>query len=590
MTGSGPTMTLFDAFRRLWPRSRTSAALAPAEAPNPAIGVTVIPMAESPSFFRKVVRFVANPATDWADLDLRPQASRELEIEKTELRAMVERRKRNDFVRKSEFDMLRRVRREGLTGEQVASLGPSSRFDDSVSPEPDGSPGLSEDSVKAKIDAIERQMTGDEVSTRGRHPPGFYNAVTEPAMLARFQRSTQAAAGLTTGSGGIPTLPNAPRVLDFELPAPPPAISLAGGESDEVVHDPELDGAVIAFANADFGQCERALQQLIGGPRAHHADTWLALFDLYTATGEQAKHEALSVDFVQRFEAAAPAWYSLPQLVSEAVAEEHPDVARAAAEYGWPVPALLDVEAVARMRAQTLQTPLPWVFDWSALRRIDAEAAAQLSALFRVWAAQAIEMNWNTGERLDAVLREAAPVGVRDADPAFWLLRLDMLRLINRADQFDDAAMNYCVTYDVTPPPWEPARCTVRLGGAGQFTGTVPMTLISDVATTFLDTGLGDDQAAVMVANIELSGQLLGDIGPTLERLNLQLGSEPLVNVSCALLIRVDFPAAGDLLNWVLAKRGESRAVNFFAAHRLLALFFGAMGINEHARVHLRKP
>jgi len=61
------------------------------------------------------------------------------------------------------------------------------------------------------------------------------------------------------------------------------------------------------------------------------------------------------------------------------------------------------------------------------------------------------------------------------------------------------------------------------------------------------------------------------------------------VSVSCHKLIRVDFIAAGDLLNWVLAKRGESRSVQFVEAHRLVALFFGAMGINEHAKVAVRK-
>jgi len=60
------------------------------------------------------------------------------------------------------------------------------------------------------------------------------------------------------------------------------------------------------------------------------------------------------------------------------------------------------------------------------------------------------------------------------------------------------------------------------------------------------------------------------------------------VQVSCARLIRVDFLAAGDLLNWVLAKRGEGRQVSFVDAHRLVGLFFGAMGINEHARVRVR--
>ena len=62
-----------------------------------------------------------------------------------------------------------------------------------------------------------------------------------------------------------------------------------------------------------------------------------------------------------------------------------------------------------------------------------------------------------------------------------------------------------------------------------------------------------------------------------------------MVNVSCARLIRVDFIAAGDLLNWVLVKRSENRMVQFVDAHRLVALFFGAMGINEHAKVQVRK-
>ena len=47
--------------------------------------------------------------------------------------------------------------------------------------------------------------------------------------------------------------------------------------------------------------------------------------------------------------------------------------------------------------------------------------------------------------------------------------------------------------------------------------------------------------------------------------------------------------AAGDLLNWVLARRSENRAVQFTEAHRLVALFFGAMGINEHAKVKVRQ-
>ncbi|HWH81741.1 MAG TPA: hypothetical protein VNU71_05845 [Burkholderiaceae bacterium] len=70
--------------------------------------------------------------------------------------------------------------------------------------------------------------------------------------------------------------------------------------------------------------------------------------------------------------------------------------------------------------------------------------------------------------------------------------------------------------------------------------------------------------------------------------MDADLGDASVINVSCARLIRVDFIAAGDLLNWVLARRGENRSVRFVDAHRMVAMFFGAMGINEHAKVKVR--
>ena len=70
--------------------------------------------------------------------------------------------------------------------------------------------------------------------------------------------------------------------------------------------------------------------------------------------------------------------------------------------------------------------------------------------------------------------------------------------------------------------------------------------------------------------------------------MDAEVDAASVVNVSCAKLIRVDVIAAGDLLNWVLQRRSENRTVMFSEAHRLVALFFGAMGINEHAKVKVR--
>jgi hypothetical protein len=601
-------------------------------------------MAENESFFRKVVRFVANPATDWTELNTRLEDTRELELEKSELKAMIERKRRNDFVRKREFDMLRRVRREGLSPEQLAALGTSSRLDDSEARLPDNG-SARPDGVKAKIDEIEQQMVGDAGFGNTRNKATAANSAAAPLLrdtvmedrngdLPGARPPTPAAAPapapaphpvanlppaaapapVQMGRGLPPLAPMASASFDLPEPTPSKAAALSSGASrgggdfsdfgspfavevSEVQHDPELDEAVISFANADFTQCEEALQRITGpeGTRGQHAETWLVLFDLYRATGQQQRFESLAVEYAQQFGWSAPQWYSLPKLVADAQAEEpdlsHSAPSRGAGDVGWLAPEQLDIEAVARLRSQTLQMPLPWVLDWHQLQRIDAEAAMQLSTLFRLWSGQAIELRWLAGERLFQVLAEAAPTGVRDADPVFWLTRLDALRLANRPDQFDEAAIDYCVTYEVSPPSWEPTRCKVHISGGGLSTRQPDLSMVSEVSTGFMESGLAEDAGAqnIEVANVELSGQLIGDISATLAKLQSETNQAPLISVSCTRLIRVDFIAAGDLLNWVLGKRNEGRSVQFVDTHRLVALFFGAMGINEHAKVQVRK-
>ena len=143
-----------------------------------------------------------------------PDDQRENDYAKGELKAMIERKRRNDFVRKREFDMLRKVRREGLTGEQLAALGGSSRLDDSEPRNPDS--GARQDSgVKAKIDEIEQQMVGDNYAATTRRGPEFYNAPTAPAPL-------EARPPAATAPRPAPVEPQGGRVDDFVAPEAPP--------------------------------------------------------------------------------------------------------------------------------------------------------------------------------------------------------------------------------------------------------------------------------------------------------------------------------------------------------------------------------
>lgn len=586
---------------------------------------------ESGGFLRKVVRFVANPTTDWTELDApASEDDRESEYAKSEIKAMIERKRRNDFVRKRELDMLRKIRREGLSQDSAMLLGTASRLD------PDSRPqngARSDIAVKAKIDEIEMQMVGDPAA-RLLRPPA--------AVVSGHGRLTELKQPKPTVSPVAPTQPSAlpkdipiPQVtqavdepLDLDLltqPAPSAAVAhapmgapsgfLAANaiEVEEVVHDPELDEAVIAFANADFDLCERCLLDLVnpGGARYDQTETWMVLFDFYRTLDLPEQFDNLAVSFVHKFGLSAPQWYSLPQRVAVFVAAKKASAAPTVVDTpaqavapasetqedegqtvktleGWIAPRLLDSEAISQLRVEALQMPRPWTMDWSDVVRVSPEGAANLGQLMQQWAKENTELNWIGVEHLLHVLTDTAPSGVKDADPACWMLRLDILRLCNRPTEFDEVAIDYCVTYESSPPSWEPAQARVRQLDDSVSPLSRPLSHVSEISTSFVESQLHNEVEFVQVASLDLSGQLIGDISHILTDLDGQLGKSVSLDIDCTYLLRVDFIAAGDLLNWVLARRSEDRAVNFINPHRLVALFFGAMGINEHARVKLQ--
>ena len=67
-----------------------------------------------------------------------------------------------------------------------------------------------------------------------------------------------------------------------------------------------------------------------------------------------------------------------------------------------------------------------------------------------------------------------------------------------------------------------------------------------------------------------------------------ELAGVPLT-IACDKLIRVDFAAAGSVLNWAAEQQAQGHVVQFHNLQRLVAIFFNVIGINEHAWVVPRK-
>ena len=151
---------------------------------------------------------------------------------------------------------------------------------------------------------------------------------------------------------------------------------------------------------------------------------------------------------------------------------------------------------------------------------------------------------------------------------------MEVLRVMHRPDEFELVALDYCVTYEVSPPSWESARCEYKpLQADGSYAGG--HTIIGEAFRDSLSSGLTHAATATRMSAGLSSQHVAGRHGragrPDPGRrhggastlLDAKLAGADVMVISCARLIRIDFTAAGTLLNWVTraAGRGPPGAV-----------------------------
>ena len=536
----------------------------------------------------KVARFVLNPTVDWVDLD-KPDSARKADSSKVALKQMIERKQYNDAVRKREFDKLRSLRRNPGRDTAPASIGASS-FQDSW--------GYSVFEERAntlkKIDEIEAQMSKQWWKARDGAGAG--------GLVGRELGAPNSAAdaeGMGIDSAFATTMPaefqpgehDPQEAAPRSVPSRPPAQTVAAAFSTSVLSEPQgspdesdaqLEEAAIRFANGDDGGAETVLLAALQTPGAGDAALrmWaIALLDLYRVTQQQASFERVAADFVQRFGAPAPAWRELT--TSSAPAAFHP-AAGASQVLHWVCPAELDEAALAELRACLPGDQAACHLDWHAVKSIDEGAAETLSQIMADWCEQSLQLQLDGIEALDHLLRLNTPMGERLVGPYWWQMRLDLARMLQLQDEFELLALDYCVTYEMSPPTWREARCVCldHLGTGNTGAGMLGSTA-GEAAWQLRPDGAG---------NWQLGGELLGDVSALLQALQAALGAQRRLLLLCDELVRVDFSAAGSVLNWLANAQTQGVRLELHQVPALVAAFFQLIGIGEHARIVVRQP
>lgn len=587
---------------------------------------------DRPGLLSKVAMFVRNPTKDWSELD-RQEPEQESNYDKQALKAMIERKRQNDFVRKREFDQLRKLRNRDPSAAAAAMARPSF-FQTSIPTDPDGRA-----MTLKKIDEIEAQMSkqwwkGKQDAAAALQPgapvaspsasevdlPVSVGPTAVPSMITTSQFDVTETSELHSSMSGGSASQYAPTQVGSLVPPPmsshvplqgrpnrPLPVQVPGLMANDSVGDvtfstsklfaidvgdmatdPELEEAAIRFANGDDVGAENgllnALRALGAAPESYAA--WAAaLMDLYRATNNRARFDWAVVELAHLWTQGVPTWLALadPQQ-SMATTAAAPF---AASQPGggvmmsgppiWRSPVELTEASMEALREALSSQPMPWLLDWSALQRVDTPAMVLLGGLFGSLCDEAVALQFSGAKSLVQVLRAMTPSGDRSVSADWWAVRLNALRTMQMLDEFELAALDYCVTYEVSPPAWEPARCHYE---SAETLGAAPSVASSADAVTV---PMGLD--SVRLSGLELRGDVLGDATQALAGLESAQLSGGRIVVSCTSLIRVDFSAAGSILNWVALRQAEGHVVQFQDVHRLVAAFFNVIGINEHARV-----
>jgi ABC-type transporter Mla MlaB component len=178
-----------------------------------------------------------------------------------------------------------------------------------------------------------------------------------------------------------------------------------------------------------------------------------------------------------------------------------------------------------------------------------------------------VQLHFSGAGQLQDVLEKAAPTGERGVDVVWWQLRMAVLRTLHEPDEYELAALNYCITYEVSPPSWIEPR--------GSYVSSNESAAPAPVA-------LPNSGRAALI------GHLGSDCRASLQRLDAQLENALMPTVSCAALLRVDLEGARALVDWVAGYEETGRRIEFTDAHRLVATFFHVVGITDHASVSTR--
>lgn len=403
-----------------------------------------------------------------------------------------------------------------------------------------------------KIDAIESEMAFD-----------IFNE-PEPSWTARPKRTPppperkEISDGRTLGGLGH-TLPMI-ELATTEILNDSPGTATATVDSAPL---PEIEEIAILYASEQNEVVEQMLHGMIRedklGPAIHRI--WWMLFDFYQMTGKQDQFDSLSIDYASKFETSPPSWVmNLHALsISPTAAGVIPTIAFAG---------ILDDSIVKHLeKVQRLSDKnRVFRFEFARITAVNPDGCTLLLRALKTLQKSEHDLIMVGANELADKIRAIVQIGRRDEIESPWLLLLEILQLLNREKDFEETSMDYCITYEVSPPAFEaPKNIKVSMALEEKIHPNVsPDRFLMPVTVT-------------------------GSIETLLTSIKEYATEYNPVVIDCSRLIRIDFTSAGQLMAGLSPLTIGGRRIEFQDVNHLVAALLNVMGLNQIAKIFPHK-
>lgn len=421
-----------------------------------------------------------------------------------------------------------------------------------------------------KIDAIESEMSSEFVNVTTQQ----HNTTTAPKTVQPPPAKPKTAA---------PPPPPAKPAAEQKKPAPAATLQplshefgtttefLLGGQTavgDIASPASEaaavVEEAAIMYANGQSDLVEQMLRNAIEEDLLGDVTraAWLMLFDLYLVSGKQQEFENLSIEYASKFETSPPTWTASQQNAKPAAAPQ----ANATTPM-VPFSGKLDAASIKLVdRAQKLSENFRSMrLEFVRVTGVDPDGCRLLLDLLTRLQKSGHDLILVGAPELAEKIRAIIEVGRRDDTEASWLLLLEILRLLNREKDFEEASIDYCVTFEVSPPAFVAPQNKVTTD-----TAEAPV-------------GQAETEGLKMPPVVE------GRIDNLIVSIAAYSDEHNPAIIDCSQLVRVDFNAAGRLLTGLAPFCGIGKTIEFHHVNHLVAELFNVIGLKDLVRIVPRK-